>query len=137
MAHIELPKDAEGREIPLDTTSIFGVNGKAYNIVRWEYITGFDEGSQTAHEWYGVTEFLSILEPEKLLLTPPDSWKKLEEDLDRCVTENTICRYYSRDGTCGNCTIYGTSGSCAPKVLADIASRIRKLSGEGDVEHDE
>ena len=73
---VELPRDAEGREIPLDTTSVFGVSGKAYNIVRWEYITGFDEGSQTAHEWYGITEFLSVLEPEKLLLTPPDIWKR-------------------------------------------------------------
>ena len=31
----------------MDTTSIIGVNGKAYNIVRWEYITGFNEGSQS------------------------------------------------------------------------------------------
>lgn len=28
---IELPKDAEGREIPLDTVVLFGGNGNAYS----------------------------------------------------------------------------------------------------------
>lgn len=31
---IELPKDVEGREIPLDTTKLFGASGDAYNITR-------------------------------------------------------------------------------------------------------
>lgn len=39
--NIELPKDAEGRDIPLDTTSIFGVNGKAYNIACSAEFAGF------------------------------------------------------------------------------------------------
>ena len=29
---IELPKDVKGREIPLDTTKLFGANGNVYNI---------------------------------------------------------------------------------------------------------
>lgn len=29
---VELPKDAEGREIPLDTVVLFGGNSNAYNI---------------------------------------------------------------------------------------------------------
>ena len=132
---VELPRDAEGREIPLDTTSIFGVNGKAYNIVRWEYITGFDEGSQTAHEWYGITEFLSILEPEKLLLTPPDSWEKLEEDLGRAAERKDItsqCRYFNNTNRCANCPI-SKVGGCTHKderAFRDILDRIRKLRGE-------
>lgn len=132
---VELPRDAEGREIPLDTTSIFGVNGKAYNIVRWEYITGFDEGSQTAHEWYGITEFLSILEPKKLLLTPPDSWEKLEEDLGRAAERKDItsqCRYFNNTNRCANCPI-SKVGGCTHKderAFRDILDRIRKLRGE-------
>lgn len=38
---IELPKDAAGREIPLDTTKLFGASGNAYNITRWIYTTDF------------------------------------------------------------------------------------------------
>lgn len=36
---IELPKDAEGREIPLDTVVLFGGNDNAYNITGWIYVT--------------------------------------------------------------------------------------------------
>ena len=32
--NIELPKDAEGREIPLDTTAMYGADGKVVNISR-------------------------------------------------------------------------------------------------------
>ena len=73
-----------------------------------------------------------MFNPSKLYLNKPDSWEKLEEDLDRCVAENHICRYYSKDGTCRNCAIRDTSDGCSPKVLKDIVSRIRKLRGEGD-----
>lgn len=127
---------AEGREIPLDTTSIFGVNGKAYNIMRWEYITGFDEGSQTAHEWYGITEFLSILEPEKLLLTPPDSWEKLEKDLGRGADalNYEACAYFGKSACdCSSC-IADKGETCERAVMRDIANRIRKLRGEDDAD---
>ena len=132
MANIELPKDAEGREIPLDTTSIFGVSGKAYNIVRWEYITGFDEGNQTAHEWYGITEFLSVLEPEKLLLIPPDSWEKLEKDLGRGADalNYEACAYFGKSACdCSSC-IADKGETCERVVMRDIADRIHKLRGE-------
>lgn len=143
MAIIEPPKDAKGREIPLDTTSIFGVNGKAYNIVRWEYITGFDEGSQTVHEWYGITEFLSVLEPEKLLLTPPDSWEKLEEDLDRAVEsdnsdesdfESMACAYMNHSGDmCGDCKFRSKYvRNCTNQMLEDVVSRIRELRSDSE-----
>lgn len=33
---IELPKDAEGREIPLDTVALFNRVGNVYSIVRGE-----------------------------------------------------------------------------------------------------
>ena len=122
---IELPKDAEGREIPLDTTVLFDKDGKEIEISRYQYYPKVGPG-----DWNIRSVRNKYYRMDEVHLTPPDSWKKLEEDLDRCVTENTICRYYSRDGTCGNCTIYGTSGSCSPKVLEDIKKRIRKLRGE-------
>lgn len=40
---IELPKDAEGREIPLDTVVLFGGNNNAYNITGWIYVTDLPE----------------------------------------------------------------------------------------------
>ena len=34
---IQLPKDADGREIPLDTKVLYGSGGTARNIVYWVY----------------------------------------------------------------------------------------------------
>lgn len=38
----ELPRDAEGREIPLDTKVLYGDGGTARNIVYWVFTTDSD-----------------------------------------------------------------------------------------------
>lgn len=78
--NIELPKDAEGREIPLDTEVLYDKDGHPNDV---SYFT------------YAPRSYASAMH-----LTPPDSWEKLEEDLDMCVAENTACMYFSKDGTC-------------------------------------
>ena len=35
MANIELPKDAEGREIPLDTKILYNEDGKCFKVNRF------------------------------------------------------------------------------------------------------
>lgn len=78
---IELPMDAEGREIPLDTTVLYDEEGNPREVARftysprnmfldrrWEvvFINGFDRRSSEM-----------FLNPPE----PPDSWEKLEKDL--------------------------------------------------------
>lgn len=79
VANIELPKDVEGREIPLDTTKLFGASGNAYNITRWIYTTDFDTSDSAAGQWWAVTDTFRRLDPELMYLTPPDSWEQLEK----------------------------------------------------------
>lgn len=123
---VELPKDAEGREIPLDTKRLYDADGVLVSIRAFRY---------NPNERFWRVERLDGLgtpnttEPR---LTPPDSWEKLEDDLNRCIEESDICAYYSKDKTCRNCAISNDrSGGCAPKVLEDILYRIRKLK-EGE-----
>lgn len=124
---VELPKDAEGREIPLDTKVLYDDNGEQIDVSRYQYYPA------VGPDYWNIRSVRNkFYRTDEVHLTPPDSWEKLEEDLDRCVAENTICRYYSKDGTCRNCTISGTSDACSPKVLEDIKKRIRKLRGEDD-----
>lgn len=64
-------------------------------------------------------------------LTPPDSWEKLEEDLDRCIKGSSLCVYYSASGSCYDCTISDDNSEvCDSRALRDIKDRIRKLRGE-------
>lgn len=130
---VELPKDAEGREIPLDTVVLFRSDGHAYNIVRWSFITDFETSNAWANSWRAISENGVNLNPEFMRLTPPDSWEKLDKDLDRCIEKSDICMYYNQNGDCRNCTISGNeTRGCTSIALEDIKERIRKLRGEGD-----
>lgn len=128
---IELPKDADGREIPLDTVALYDDSGNVYSIRRFIYTNDFDLNDKWMNSWYVVTDDYKTAKSELMHLTKPDSWEKLEEDLDRCIEESNLCMYYNQNLDCNNCTISGNeSRGCTSIALEDIKKRIRKLRGE-------
>lgn len=131
MANIELPKDAEGREIPLDTVALYDDDGNVYSIRRFIYTNDFDLNDKWMNSWYVVTDDYKTAKSELMHLTKPDSWEKLEDDLDRCIEESNLCMYYNQNLDCNNCTISGNeSRGCTSIALEDIKKRIRMLRGE-------
>lgn len=132
MTNIELPKDAEGREIPLDTEVLYNEDGKRFEVNRFTYsvvqtIPNLKWGVVFMDCSYDYCISFYLAPPE-----PPDSWEELEDDLNRAVEETNICLYCSKDNTCVNCTIYGnTQKGCSIAAFKDILDRIRKLRGEG------
>jgi len=74
------------------------------------------------------------MRPNELYSTPPDSWEKLEEDLGRGADalNYEACAYFGKSACdCSSC-IADKGETCERVVMRDIASRIRKLRGEGD-----
>lgn len=131
---VELPRDAEGREIPLDTVVLFSRSGEAYNIVRWIYTTDFETWTES-NMWRAIDENHRALDPELMYLTPSDSWEKLLEDLGEAGDARyyEACAYFHRDKDEGGCiTCPGGEDGCARIAMRDIADRIRKLRGECD-----
>lgn len=123
---ITLPRDAKGREIPLGTTVLFDKDGKEIEVSCWQYYPRVEPGY-----WNFKSAMNKFYDAGKVHLTPPDTWEKLEEDLDKCIKACDSCRYFSQDGTCSTCAISGNStGGCDGLVLKDIKERIRKLRGE-------
>lgn len=126
----ELPRDAEGREIPLDTVVLFNRHGETYNIVRWTFTTDFDLADGWSNKWRAITDRGFALDPELVyLITSHDSWEKLEEDLDRCIAGDNICLYFSSSGRCSDCA-NEPNGACDVKVLELVMERIKRLRGE-------
>lgn len=127
---IELPKDAEGREIPLDTNVLYDKNGKSLVIYAWEYIS-----QKLCNQWR--VQFLSDTSgvkyyPQNYYLTPPDSWKKLEEDLNRCVasTRYVPCEYFDpANDACEKCHA-DPDKECLVQMVQHVARRIHKLKGD-------
>lgn len=123
---ITLPKDAEGKEVPLDTKTLYDEYGNQWDVAKFIYdLSGETTDSKWTVEYKnGVRRFIS-----QMYLTQPDSWKKLEEDLDKCISNNDSCCYYSKSGMCCDCTIDSSSIDyrCDSLVFNSIKERIHKL----------
>lgn len=133
MANIELPKDAEGREIPRNTDVLYDINGKKVHITSFTY--SFDVvglyGQWKVFSFDIRGEKDGMLPADSLYLTPPDSWEKLEDDLDKCIEANNSCLYYNTSGICSKCTRPDyDGGGCTTVIFNDIKKRIRELRGE-------
>lgn len=136
---IQLPKDVEGREIPLDTKVLYGSGGTPETSC-----TGCTRSIPTSRKsggncWRAVTDAGRKLDPGLMYLTEPDSWEKLEEDLQRITADPTewFCMYAGHDkrdtgchSNCSNCKFFKDNRSCEKQAVLDIVFRIRKLRGE-------
>lgn len=129
---VELPKDAEGREIPLDTMTLYTKDGAPRDIANFVY---YPQCAITEREWTvafmdGSEGFVS-----QMYLTPPDSWEKLEEDLSEAGDARyyEACAYFHRDKDEGGCiSCPGGEDGCGRIAMRDILARIRKLRGEDE-----
>lgn len=134
VANIELPKDVEGREIPLDTEILYDENGNEYEVHYYKYSV---RQTIPQRKWQVVMMDCIVHDVSDLYLTPPDGWKKLFEDLkavedygNSSYLDNPVCRYTNMVGkSCSNCEFYGEK-DCISEMCADILDRIRKLKGE-------
>lgn len=132
---INLPRDAEGREIPLNTTALYDKNGSRREVDWYKFYPDKDR-------WAVVFEDSCVsFSPHNLSITQPDSWEKLLDDLDNAAKggDNAECCYMRRGGIevgtqCHGCRMYeqveDIVAECSYLAYADIAARIRKLRGE-------
>lgn len=129
MMSVELPKDAEGREIPLDTKVLYDRHGDVYEVACYVYAV-----RQTISRRIWDAKMLdgTIRYTTSLYLTPPDSWEKLEEDLGRGADalNYEACAYFGKSACdCSSC-VADKGETCERVAMRDIADRIRKLRGE-------
>lgn len=133
--NIELPKDADGREIPLDTKVLYDRYGFKNLVKSFMYVIRTD--TCTGIWRVKFITGTSLFAVSDMHLTEPDSWEKLDEDLhavevcgDSPDLEDPACAYAHNIGKkCVECKLY--AGGCTVDMCKDIASRIHKLRGEG------
>lgn len=145
MTNIELPRDAAGREIQLDTKALYGMDGEGLNVRHFEFnpisgewiIAALKDGPSNWGAVYRSPQNVHLEKP-----APPDSWEKLLEDLDNAARggDNAECLYMRREDIevgeqCSGCRLYNADdvfSDCSLLAYADIAARIRKLMGDGE-----
>lgn len=124
--NIELPKDAEGREIPLDTECLYTYKGEKQDVFSFTY--------HRREDIWEIETDMRTVNSIHFYITPPDSWEKLQEDLNRGagMLNYEACAYFGKSACdCSSC-IVDKGKTCERVVMRDIASRIRKLRGEGE-----
>lgn len=133
---ISLPKDAEGKEIPLDVEFLYNANGESVK----PYSFTFNIYDNFGWEMQLVGSTNLAYDPKRFYLTPPDSLEKLLEDLDNAAKggDNAECLYMRREDIevgeqCSGCRLYNADdvfSDCSLLAYADIAARIRKLAAK-------
>lgn len=130
---VEPPRDANGKDIPLDTEILYTTNGQVFHVCQFRY-------SAIVNRWfaYGHYEHQRKLWTDStscFLLTPPDRWEKLEEDALK-----SSCTYFgmSRDkSACCSACPYGqetTGRGCGKNMRLDLIERAKRLAGIEDQE---
>lgn len=128
---IDLPKDAIGREIPLDTEVLYTEYGKCLDVDRFTYsveqtIPDLKWGVVFMDCAYDYCCSFYLTPPE-----PPDSWEALEADLVKASTDNgndVECNYFGLSCCAPECPAWNKP--CFAAVTENILDRIRKLRGE-------
>lgn len=131
--NIELPKDAEGREIPLDTEVLYDECGTKVSVKEFlsRTLVESQKNSWTIKAQYEGNLYYNSFKPKNMHLTLPDTWEKLEEDLRRGADalNYEACAYFGKSACdCSSC-IADKGATCERVVMRDIAARIRKLRG--------
>lgn len=128
---IALPKDAVGREIPLDTKVLYDDDGECFEVNRFTYsvvqtMPGLKWGVVFMDCRYDYCSSFYLTPPE-----PPDSWEKLEEDLSNGMFgASPGCAYAGNEAySCDKCC-FESARHCTRRIFTDIRNRIRKLRDE-------
>lgn len=131
---IQLPRDADGREIPLDTEVLFDKDGNEIEVSCYRYYPKVGPGY-----WNIRSVRNKSYRQDEVHLNPPDSWERLDEDIRRIGTDDCtwFCGYANEnpvENACpDSCKFFkGDEITCRKKLADDILSRIRKLRGEND-----
>ena len=131
---VELPKDANGKVIPLDTEVLYDKYENVFHVVDFRY-------SPKEREWLASGGFTGPkdswrLDTNRLLLAPTDSWEKMEED-----AKKGPCTYFGKikdiSTVCSRCPHGKKTGlNCGQNMKLDLVKRAKRLAGIEEQEGD-
>lgn len=132
---VPTPRDAIGRKVPLDVKVMYDDEGVEYGVccLIFRNMTEICEAGWTV-ELATIENKVRQVSLEYMYLKPPDSLKKLLEDLDRAANAQGFgcCAYAGRsERDCTSCIAAGDR-ACTQPIMRDIAFRIRELVGEDE-----
>lgn len=129
---VPAPRDADGEVVPLTTKAMYGDGGRELEVIFFKFNT-----DNRATRWWafcknkdGDRGYAAV---SSVHLRRPDSWEKLEEDVQKVKETGDICGYYDKVGkSCNGCPARNIPGVCSVIVLRDALRRSKALAGRGE-----
>lgn len=126
---VPVPVDANGEVVPLTTKVMYDDGGREYKGSSYRSFIWSRERGQ----WYfGIAG--GSREVASLHLRRPDSWERLEEDVEQFEDGGTACEYFGSELTsCNGCKSPCSIGdNCRNSVARDVLRRAKALAGRGE-----
>lgn len=133
MREVPLPRDHEGREIPLDTEVLYDKCGTKVSVKEFLSRTSVENQRTgwTIKAAYKNNINYNSFKPKDMHLTQPDTFEGLLEDLGRAADalNYEACAYFDKSACDCSLCIADKGGTCERVVMRNIADRIRALLG--------
>ncbi len=131
-ASVPAPKDADGEVVPLTTKVMYGDDGRELEIIFFKFNI-----DNYATQWSAFCKNkdgnIGYAAVSNIHLRRPDSWEKLEEDVQKVTNTGDICGYYDKVGKpCNGCPARNIPGVCSATVLRDALRRAKALAGRSE-----
>lgn len=136
------PKDAEGRNVLLDTKVMYNDKGIEYEVGRLIFGTG-PYGGDWDVECFIPSENIVYTRPlDSMYLEKPNSLKQLAEDLNRVQAKHEAngspyrelaCCYaerLARGSSCKECRLNHKDKTCFEAMMDGIVNRVNRLAGD-------
>ena len=122
---VPAPVDKDGNVVPLTTRRLYDGYGQEVSVMEYALIYSKYTGVQV---WHVMSSDGSIFMLDRCHLERPDSWERLEKDIQR-TAGNDVCGYYNKAGKpCGDCAAHRTQDNCLLVAMRDVMRRTKALA---------
>ena len=122
---VPAPVDNDGNVVPLTTRRLYDGDGQEVSVMEYALIYSKYTGVQV---WHVMSSDGSIFMLDRCHLVRPDSWERLEKDIQR-TAGNDVCGYYNKAGKpCGDCAAHRTQDNCLLVAMRDVMRRTKALA---------
>lgn len=122
---VPAPVDKDGNVVPLATRTLYDGDGQEVIVMEYALIYSKYTGVQV---WRVMSSDGSIFMLDRCHLERPDSWERLEKDIQK-TAGNDVCGYYDKAGKpCGDCPAHHTQDKCLLVAMRDVMRRTKALA---------
>jgi hypothetical protein len=126
---VPAPVDADGEAVPLTTKVMYTNRGKKIELSEFHLLHSVLSGGFVWRATRDTDHGVEDLKLDFLHLRRPDSWGKLEEDVQRVKETGDICGYYDKvDKPCDECPALNIPSMCSATMLRDVLRRAKALA---------